>query len=350
VREKFWQQCDELNGKVKALAAQAKGLFYIDIVTPMNGSDGRVRESLFLADRLHPTAGCYDLWAGIIKQAIDKQAGSEAKAGVRELFDQRKALGFFDLPRFAADGITINVPPEEEVNLNLVFIGNSITIGGGVKSPPARCAEYLKKQAGIGEVAFSNQGVSGFTTVDFLPSQHKQFPKVVEATNQLMKDHAGRLVFSIMLGTNDSAITGPNGSPVAPEEYRKNLREIVDALLETWPDCRIVLQRPVWYSATTQNSSTYLLEGQLRATVYGLELAALVDFYASTPAKDRVYEGDVKAYHYFKTHHETAMKHETGRQGVFFLHPNDLGADALGRFWGAAIEKIVLQKNLTMNN
>jgi hypothetical protein len=31
------------------------------------------------------------------------------------------------------------------------------------------------------------------------------------------------------------------------------------------------------------------------------------------------------------------MRHETGEKGTFFLHPNDTGADILGRFWGAAI-------------
>jgi lysophospholipase L1-like esterase len=341
VREKYWKAYDTLNAKIKELASQTKGLYFIDVVTPMNGSDGKVRESLFLNDRLHPTAEAYDIWAKTIRQELDKQAENYTKADIRKLFNDRKTLGLFDNPQFAADGIRINVPPEEDANLSLVFIGNSITIGGGVKSPPARCAEYLKKQAGIGDVTFSNQGVNGFTTVDFLPSQNKQFPKVVEATNQLMNGKAGNLIFSIMLGTNDSAIKGPNGSPVSPENYRKNIKEIVDELLKTYPDCRIILQRPIWYSTNTQKNSTYLLEGQLRAAVYGLELEALVDFYSSTSAKDHVFYGDTKAYNYFKTHYETAMKHETGGQGTFFLHPNDFGADVLGRFWGAAILDVI---------
>jgi lysophospholipase L1-like esterase len=337
VREKFWDKCIELNVKMKDLAAKTEGLFYIDIVTPMNGKNGKVREDLFLDDRLHPTAGCYDIWADMIKKTFDAQDKIRTKADIRKLFNDRKALGFFDISQFAADGISINPPPKEDANLNIVFIGNSITIGGGEKSPPARCAEYLRKQAGINEVAFSNQGVSGFTTIDFLPSTNKQFLKVMEATNQLISRKTGKLIFSIMLGTNDSAIQGPNGSPVSPENYRKNMKEIVDELLVKYPDCQIVLQRPIWYSATTQNSATYLLEGQLRATTYGLELEALVNYYDLTSAQGRVHTGDFKAYNYFKTHFETTMYHEEGKQGTFYLHPDQTGADVLGRFWGTAI-------------
>jgi lysophospholipase L1-like esterase len=336
-REKFWKRGDELCAKVRELAAKTKGLFYIDVITPMNGADGKVRENLFGEDRLHLNGAGYAIWEETFKKVFETQNKNRKKGDIRELFQNRKNLGLFDDPRFAEDGVAIKEPPAEDAKLNIVFIGDSITIGGGKKSPPARCAEYLKQQAGIGGVSFSNQGVSGLTTVDFLPSKNKQFAKVVEAANSFKKDTSGRLVFSIMLGTNDSAVTGPNGSPVSPENYRRNLKEIVDRLLEDYPDSKIVLHRPIWYSDTTQNSSTYLLEGQLRATVYGLEIQALVDFYSRTPDGTRVFIGDTRAYSYFKTHHEATMHHEKGRKGKFFLHPNNRGADVLGRFWGDAI-------------
>ncbi|MDR2705248.1 MAG: GDSL-type esterase/lipase family protein [Planctomycetaceae bacterium] len=337
VREKFWKQGDEFCVKVQELAAKTKGLFYIDVITPMNGDDGKVRENLFIKDRLHLNDDGYAIWTETFKKALETQNQNRTKNDIRELFQNRKNLGLFDDLRFAEDGVAIKEPPETDTKLNIVFIGDSITIGGGEKSPPARCAEYLKQQAGISDVVFSNQGVSGLTTVDFLPSKNKQFPKVVEAANLFKNDPSGKLVFSIMLGTNDSAVTGPNGSPVSPENYRRNLKEIVDRLLTDYPDSKIVLHRPIWYSDTTQNSATYLLEGQLRVTVYGLEIQSLVDFYSQTPDKTRVFSGDTQAYYYFKTHHETTMRHETGKQGTFFLHPNDRGADVLGRFWGAAI-------------
>jgi lysophospholipase L1-like esterase/transcriptional regulator with XRE-family HTH domain len=341
-REKFRTKSDQLNTKIEKLAYGLQGLYYIDIVTPMNGKDGNVRQNLFKKDKLHPNAECYDIWAKEINKALNHP--DKEKSDVRALFKQRKTVGLFSDPRFITDNITIDTPSETDVSLNIVFIGNSITIGGGEQSPPARCAEYLKKQACIANVQISNQGVSGYTTVDFLPSENKQFPKVIEATDLLQRNHPeGKLIFSIMLGTNDSAITGPNGSPVSPEDYRKNMKEIVDNLLNSYPDCQIVLHRPIWYSSTTHNSATYLLEGQLRATVYGLELDALIDYYAAFPSKGRVLSGDKKAYHYFKTHHKETMIHETGGDGTFFLHPNESGNIVLGRFWGAAILDVINQ-------
>jgi lysophospholipase L1-like esterase len=337
VREKFWQQGDELCAKIKDLASKTRGLFYIDVVSLMNGSNDRVREEIFLDDRLHLNDAGYAIWTEVFKKSFEEQDKARTKLDVRKLYKNRKELGLFDDPRFAEEGITIKEPPQTDANLNIVFIGDSITIGGGDKSPPARCAEYLKRQAGIGNVVFSNQGISGFTTVDFLPSKNKQFPKVAEAANQFKDDKSGKLVFSIMLGTNDSAVTGPNGSPVAPQGYRNNLKEITDKLLNDYPGSTVVLHRPIWYSETTQNGSTYLLEGQLRAAVYGQEIEALVDYYSLTSDKGRVFLGDTKAYNYFKSHYESSMRQETRAKGTFFLHPNETGTDILGRFWGAAI-------------
>ncbi|MGF7079481.1 hypothetical protein [Mucilaginibacter sp. UYCu711] len=59
-------------------------------------------------------------------------------------------------------------------NINIVFIGNSITYGAGLpdrntQSPPVICANYLREQSNIGTVEISNQGHSGFTTLDWLP-------------------------------------------------------------------------------------------------------------------------------------------------------------------------------------
>lgn len=340
-RKKDWPKNDELAERVKELASKTPGLFFIDIAGPMQDEDGRVRENLYIKDRLHLNEEGYAIWARVFREAFDKQDENETKQDVRELFRIRKELGLFDDPRFKSDGVTIKEPPSKDVKLNIVFIGDSITVGGDDKSPPSRCAVYLRKQAGIGDVTISNQGVSGFTTVDFLPSKNKRFPKVVEAADAFKSDkddgNPGRLVFSIMLGTNDSAVTGPNGAPVSPEDYRKNIREITDKLLADYPGSMIVLHRPIWYSENTKNSSTYLLEGQLRVRSYGLELESLADFYDKTPDAHRVFLGDMKAFHYFKMHYENTMHHEDRGHGVFFLHPNDRGADVLGRFWGAAI-------------
>ena len=111
--------------------------------------------------------------------------------------------------------------------LNIVFVGNSITYGAGLEeprreAPPVRAAIYLKRSANVQVVRYSNQGVSGNTTVDFLPATETYFNKVREAADQFRDETWATLLFSIMLGTNDSAIRGTNGCPVAPEAYRDN--------------------------------------------------------------------------------------------------------------------------------
>ena len=68
------------------------------------------------------------------------------------------------------------------------------------------------------------------TTLDFLPVAGKQFPNVKSAAQELSQ-HKGTLLFSIMLGTNDSACTGPFGAPVEPVSYYTNMKTIVDQLI-----------------------------------------------------------------------------------------------------------------------
>lgn len=107
---------------------------------------------------------------------------------------------------------------EEKKNLNIVFIGNSITQGALLENPrheapPVKAALYLRRQPSVGTVRYSNQGVSGSTTLDFLPQTDLLFPKVVQVADQFKDETWATLIFSIMLGTNDSAITGPSGAP-----------------------------------------------------------------------------------------------------------------------------------------
>src|SRR5690349_4129250 len=98
---------------------------------------------------------------------------------------------------------------EEKKSVYVVFIGDSITEGGALadrttEASPIYAVAYLKQQQGIGKVEFSNQGVSGFTTVDFLPSTGTAFNNVAKAANSFV-GKGGTLIFSVMLGTNDSA-------------------------------------------------------------------------------------------------------------------------------------------------
>ena len=82
------------------------------------------------------------------------------------------------------------------------------------QSPPVYAGEYLKLQKNIGNVQIANQGISGFTTVDVLPATKKAYPKVRAAADAFYADQQALLVFSVMLGTNDSAIKGPTGNVI----------------------------------------------------------------------------------------------------------------------------------------
>lgn len=232
---------------------------------------------------------------------------------------------------------------EEKKNLNIVFVGNSITQGVLLENPrrdapPVKAAVYLRKQPSIGTVRYSNQGVSGSTTLDHLPLAENLFPKVVAVADKFRDETWATLVFSVMLGTNDSAITGPNGAPVSPDGYYKNMKTIIDRLLALYPDCKVVLHRPVWYSPNTYNGAKYLEEGLNRLQSYYPQLQALVlDYSKRFPGQ--IFMGDTDGFDYFKTHYETELFPEKGNAGTFYLHPNQKGAASLGELWGKAILK-----------
>ena len=227
-------------------------------------------------------------------------------------------------------------------DLNIVFIGNSITHGAGLKdwkteAPPNEAVKYLMQQAGVGVVNFANQGYSGHTTVDFLPATNKDFPKV-EAAAQDFTNKNAQLVFSIILGTNDSAVNGPNGAPVTKENYQANLQAIINQLLKDFPGCKVIIQQPTWYSPNTHNHSTYMQEGLNRLQTYFPMIKKAVKNYAKTNP-GQVFRGDRDAFGFFKKHAEQFFQHESGQDGIFYLHPNKEGAIVLGDFWAKAIYK-----------
>ncbi len=233
----------------------------------------------------------------------------------------------------------------QKKNLNIVYIGDSITQGvqlgdPGTEAPPATATAWLRKQKGIGKLEFSNQGVSGFTTVDFLPSTNSVFPRVDKAASSLNSKNA-TLVFFIMLGTNDSAITGPNGSPVSPEKYHDNLKIIIDSLLQHFPESKFIIQKPIWYSPNTYNGSMYLQEGLSRLQSYFPQINRLVSEYKKTNP-GHVFATDTKAFDYFSEHYLTDLIPEQGHEGIFYLHPNSKGDIILGQFWGQAIFKLIV--------
>ncbi|MFZ4412466.1 MAG: GDSL-type esterase/lipase family protein [Bacteroidales bacterium] len=235
--------------------------------------------------------------------------------------------------------VIINLQAQSKISkFNIVFIGNSITEGSNFKdpatqAPPATTVNYLNEHNC--QVQFANCGVSGSTTVDFLPSTHKQFPKVLAAADSFYKKELP-LVFSIKLGTNDSAIKGPNGSPVFPEDYKKNMLLIIDSLLLRYPKSHFVLHCPIWYSPNTHNNSLYMAEGLARLQTYVPQILAICKLRST-----KVFVGDRKAYGFFKNNYKQYLRAENGNSGIFYLHPNVLGAEKLGEFWAVAIMKYV---------
>lgn len=227
-------------------------------------------------------------------------------------------------------------------NYNIVFIGNSITHGSGLpdpdtQAPPVIAAQKLRQLAGISTVQISNVGQSGSTTLDWLPENHKLFLNAEKAANSYADDLNAQLVFSIVLGTNDSAIKGPHGAPVSPEDYHANLIKIADALLTEYPSAKLIFHYPTWYSENTYNTSKYLKEGLDRLQSYFPEIDAVVKSYALSQP-NRVFAGNKKVFTYFKKH-PSLFQPEKGQQGIFNLHPNIEGAAKLGLFWAEAIYK-----------
>ena len=101
-------------------------------------------------------------------------------------------------------------------DVNIVFIGNSITYGAtlpdrATQAPPVHVGKAIAQQTGR-HVEVRNCGVSGATTTDFLPIADHYWPPVVKAADELSQ-LKGQLVFTIMLGTNDSAQDGCFGAP-----------------------------------------------------------------------------------------------------------------------------------------
>ena len=237
---------------------------------------------------------------------------------------------------FALNGVMAQ--GRKDTTCNLIFIGNSITEGvlhadKTKTAPPVLAAEMVGKMLST-DINFRNCGRSGATTVDFLPSQERDFVRVEKAIKDSQAISYEPIIFSIMLGTNDSANFGPNGSPVSNQDYERNLMTMIERIRELCPGAIFVLQRPIWYSPNTHNNSQYLVAGQKRMVGY---TDVLIDL---ARKNNDIYFGDNDAFDFFQAKHRKFMFAENGKAGVFYLHPNESGAKKLAHFWAVAIAKI----------
>lgn len=235
--------------------------------------------------------------------------------------------------------------PEADANerINIVFLGNSITYGAEqnhreYQAPPQQVKGALSAMTGR-PVFVSNLGVCGATTYDWMPG--KDFYKSATNAADSYVNAGGKLVFSMMLGTNDSAYGDPDGSRVEPETYSNNLKTIINGLLTAYPDASIVVNYPIWYSPNTNNGAVYLQEGLNLVKKFHEVIDNVTAEYAT--AGKAVYAGNKDAFAQFEDQTDLFVP-ELGGQSIFFLHPNGKGAARLGQIWAESIYEIVSDK------
>jgi lysophospholipase L1-like esterase len=67
-----WSRVDRLNERLRELA-EAKGLRWVDVTTPLLGPRGRPRRSLFLIDGIHPNARGYAIWTQHLRERFEAE-------------------------------------------------------------------------------------------------------------------------------------------------------------------------------------------------------------------------------------------------------------------------------------
>ncbi len=249
--------------------------------------------------------------------------------------------------------------------LNIVFAGDSITYGLGVRNAgtvklptmPGYCITALRRRLGLGEIYGSNQGHNSHTLTDYAPGgsdYHDAFdcenPK--SAVRQLNELHPeAQMVVSLMLGTNDSAIAGSNNAPfdgcLDASQYTMKLHEIVDRILEIdAPDAKIVLHMPPYYTTNSRTNFTYGPAGLAALMSYGEALDRIVhDYLSAYPGQ--VFVGDRRSFEYFAQNYRTEHLPQRFRGSTFYLHPSGtpgsnglIGTQSLGELHAEAIARV----------
>lgn len=71
-RSALLEKAREANDLIAATIKKDRRLAFIDVFTPMLGSDGQPRPELFLADKLHLNSRGYNLWASTLRPVLEK--------------------------------------------------------------------------------------------------------------------------------------------------------------------------------------------------------------------------------------------------------------------------------------
>ena len=219
--------------------------------------------------------------------------------------------------------------------INLVFIGNSITEGAtlpnpSTQAPPFRVRSLVEKATGISTYVH-NGGHGGYTTFGFLPDR-TDFLQVCAAAEQLVAEHEGPLYFSIMLGTNDSS-NDPRceGAPVSHATYTANMKAIIEAIISRFPQCKILINFPLWYSPNFNTGPGYIGLEHLHS-FYPL-IDDLVTHY------EQVYAGDRSVWDFFEDNKALFTSETWGI--TLFVHPNLTGATRLAEIWTRSLLDIM---------
>lgn len=67
-----WPEVSRANGLIREVCARGDNLYYIDTAPAFLNEEGRPRDELFLADRLHLNREGYLVWTGIIRGELDR--------------------------------------------------------------------------------------------------------------------------------------------------------------------------------------------------------------------------------------------------------------------------------------
>jgi lysophospholipase L1-like esterase len=76
LRRAQWPVVQQVNAGYRKIADADPLVHYVDVATPLLGSDGRVRTDIFLADNLHLNDKGYALWGPAVRDALMPLEGS----------------------------------------------------------------------------------------------------------------------------------------------------------------------------------------------------------------------------------------------------------------------------------